>query len=405
MNIRSVTCFVNVQETLANGAIERAGAQVSAAREAFRRAGYTVQTTRLAAPPLHRLIPAAPPLDWARGYAETFHRAGFDYGALLLVPVALMAQAPEIIRGTENLFLSLHIASRADGIDLSAIRAAAQAIRALADTTPDGFGNFRMAAAANVPPGVPFFPVAYHDGGPEGFGLAIEGADLAVEAFTGAPDLAAARERLVSAVNREGQRLAAVSAGIEKSVGLLFRGIDFSLAPFPEQERSLATALERLTGAPFGSQGTLFAAAFVTDCLRRAAFPRAGFSGLMLPVLEDWTLAARSRENRYSLETLLLLSTVCGTGLDTVPLAGDTSEEALAALLLDLAALAVRLDKPLTARLIPVPGRQAGEAVRFPSEFTTQARAFAVPSAGRLNVFDGGQNAVLENEPPTLAPL
>jgi uncharacterized protein len=147
--------------------------------------------------------------------------------------------------------------------------------------------------------------------------------------------------------------------------GLRFSGIDFTLAPFPEAARSLGTALERLTGQPVGSQGTLAAAAFLADSLDRAKVPHVGFAGLFFPVLEDSVLAARAAEGRLSINDLLLYSTVCGSGLDTLPLPGDTSTEALAAILLDVGALALRLNKPLTARLMPIPGKQAGDEVRF----------------------------------------
>ena len=81
----------------------------------------------------------------------------------------------------------------------------------------------------------------------------------------------------------------------------------------------------------------------------------------MLPVLEDSILARRTAEGTFGLTDLLLASTVCGTGLDTVPLPGDVSEEALAALIGEVATLAFQLEKPLTARLLPVPGKRAGE--------------------------------------------
>ncbi len=41
----------------------------------------------------------------------------------------------------------------------------------------------------------------------------------------------------------------------------------------------------------------------------------------------------------------------------------------MAALLLDLAALSLRLDKPLTARLMPMPGKSAGDPITFDFEF------------------------------------
>ena len=98
----------------------------------------------------------------------------------------------------------------------------------------------------------------------------------------------------------------------------------------------------------------------------------------MLPVLEDFTLARRAAEGTLSIKDLLLYSAVCGTGLDTIPLPGDTSSEALAAILLDLAALAQRLDKPLTARLMPIPGKQAGDATDFDFAYFANSRVMAL---------------------------
>ncbi len=76
-------------------------------------------------------------------------------------------------------------------------------------------------------------------------------------------------------------------------------------------------------------------------------------------------LAERAAEGRLTVKDLLLYSAVCGTGLDTVPLPGDVTSGQIAALLLDISALALRLDKPLTARLMPVPGKQAGDMTSF----------------------------------------
>ena len=39
--------------------------------------------------------------------------------------------------------------------------------------------------------------------------------------------------------------------------------------------------------------------------------------------------------------------------------------DALAGVISDMATLAVRLDKPLTARLMPIPGKQAGDEVAW----------------------------------------
>ena len=91
----------------------------------------------------------------------------------------------------------------------------------------------------------------------------------------------------------------------------------------------------------------------------------------MLPVLEDAALGRRWEEGHVHIQQLLLYSAVCGTGLDTVPLAGDITAEEIAHLLLDVATLAVRLSKPLSARLFPVPGKRRGERTSFTSPYLT----------------------------------
>jgi uncharacterized protein (UPF0210 family) len=94
----------------------------------------------------------------------------------------------------------------------------------------------------------------------------------------------------------------------------------------------------------------------------------------MLPVLEDATLANRAADGTLTVKDLLLYSAVCGTGLDTLPLPGDATPQQIQALLLDLATLSVRLDKPLTGRLLPIPGKQAGDPTDFEFEYFSNSR-------------------------------
>jgi uncharacterized protein (UPF0210 family) len=119
----------------------------------------------------------------------------------------------------------------------------------------------------------------------------------------------------------------------------------------------------------------------MTNAIDRAVFPRAGFNGLFMPLLEDSTLAVRAAEGSLSIKDLLLYAAVCGTGLDTIPLPGDTTAEQIAPVLLDLAALALRLDKPLTARLMPVPGKAAGEETSFAFEYFANSKVLQLDSS------------------------
>jgi uncharacterized protein (UPF0210 family) len=131
----------------------------------------------------------------------------------------------------------------------------------------------------------------------------------------------------------------------------------------------------------------------------RAQFARAGFSGLMLPVLEDAVLAQRAAQGLLSVTDLLLYSAVCGTGLDTVPLPGDASAEQLAAVLLDVAALACRLEKSLTARLMPIPGKQAGDLTDFDFAFFANSRVMALKAAALDGLLVGDEAFSLRRRP------
>jgi hypothetical protein len=210
----------------------------------------------------------------------------------------------------------------------------------------------------------------------------VEAAARAVRACQEATSLADARTRLVYAVEAEAQKITEAYKRSGGRVGIPFVGIDFSYAVYPDNARSLGTAIERLSGVPVGEHGTLAAVALLAEVIERAQFKRAGFSGLFLPVFEDAVLAERAAQGLLTLSDLLLYSTVCGTGLDTVPLPGDVSAEALAAILLDVAALAMRLNKPLTARLMPIPDKQAGELVEFDFEFFAPSRVLAPRASG-----------------------
>ena len=135
-------------------------------------------------------------------------------------------------------------------------------------------------------------------------------------------------------------------------------------------------------GVPkIGLHGSLAAATILTEAIDRADFPHIGFSGFMQPILEDSVLAQRAAEGTLTIKDVLLYSAVCGTGLDTIPMPGNTTAEQIAPLLLDLCALALRLDKPLTARLMPIPGKKAGDETNFDFAFFAQSRVMALESA------------------------
>ena len=332
---------------------------------------------------------------------EQCKRQGIDYCSLGTIQAheedaldskrALWEMQADFVAGTPNIFTSVQVGtSHGKRINLDAVRGAAATMKSLSTCTEDGFGNLRFAAAANCPPHVPFFPAAYYladernRGGPE-FGLALEAADLAVQAFGMASSPEEARANLLALLTDHCDLLAQVCGNIAAETGYTFTGLDISMAPFPDESRSTGGAIELLSGVPVGAPGTLAAMTLFTGVLREArnSLPTVGYSGVMLPVLEDQTLADRAAEGLVTVETLLLLSAVCGLGLDTVPLPGDVSNEQLERIILDMAALAIRLDKPLTARLFPVPGKAAGEPAVWPDfPFFARGSVIGVPGGG-----------------------
>ncbi len=384
MKIRSITVFADLDPTLDGAHLAALGAFAHAARDAYADAGFEVQTLRLAsdvAPALHASPLTDRLVDFAMALDALAVEHGFAYVALGPADATLLPRLPDIFAATQRVFATAHIVDPQTGaIDGAAIRASADVIRRCA-AIEDGFGNLRFAALANVGPGTPFFPAAYHDGDPPAFAIATQAADLAVGACRDADSAAEAHANLVTALEHAGARLTAVAEQLVDAHGLHFGGIDFSPAPYPDPAISIGAALEQLSGQPLGAPGTLTAAATLASALDEADFPHAGFCGMMMPVLEDPVLAQRAAESRYGVGELLQWSAVCGTGLDTVPLPGDAGTDALARVLFDVAALSVRLHKPLTARLMPLPGKAAGDPVHFDFPYFADGGVLALPGA------------------------
>lgn len=377
MEIRSVTLFCDH-----NGDPAAFAPLWTAARGAF---PVRVQSTRLGASPFPDWLPRQGAGAAAAEFVAAWRAAGADYVSLGPVQLrhdpAWLALIPDLLAGLDSTFTSIEIATTGGDIDVARCHAAAGVIRRVSALRPDGFGNLFLGALAACGPGHPFLPASYHGGGPASFAIAVEAADVALDAIGGAATLAEARARLVAGIEAAAAAIAPAAARLAAEFGLRFDGLDFSLAPYPTADKSLGAALEAL-GTRAGAPGALFAAAFITEAIDRARFPRTGFSGLMLPVLEDATLARRAAAGQLALNDLLLYSAVCGVGLDTVPLPGDVSEATLTGILLDTAALAARLRKPLVARLMPLPGRRAGEATSFAFEYFAAGGVMSVAGDG-----------------------
>ncbi len=341
------------------------------ARDIYQSSGYEVQTIRIATQPLTDYAQ-----DWhtsktIAGLAKLDRLAVANNLNVSIGPIAIQNQegdrfadwASELIANTRNINFSIAVASFRSGVEPSLAKSAALAIKAIAGASPLGEGNFRFAATAFCPPGTPFFPAAYHQG-PAAFSIGFESPRLLQRVFAQAgSDRAMGRKKLKLEMEQAFLPIQKQAVEIAERFSRRYLGIDVSPAPAPDS--SIGQAIENLTGVPFGGASTLAACALITDVLKSLDLKQCGYSGLMLPVLEDRVLAQRAEEGRYGVSELLLYSSVCGTGLDVVPLPGDVSVESLTAVVLDMASLANKYRKPLSARLLPIPGRAQGERVKF----------------------------------------
>jgi uncharacterized protein (UPF0210 family) len=398
MKVRSITYFCNPGWPLDEKKLQAAGEFLAEAKAAYEATGYEVQTTRLATVPFPQLL-GADQIGETPRLAEQMSTAirpiGIAYAALGPAQPEIpdsYAVIPEAVAAAQNVFFSGRMADTRFGISLPAVQACAEVITRCSSITSDGFANLRFAALANVRPGSPFFPAAYHDRAEPAFAIATEAADLAVDVFSNARTVSEGQQTLTAEVEKHAKQLAAVGDTLSHRFSIVFGGIDFSLAPFPSEAVSIGAAMERMGVPKAGLHGSLAAAAILTEAIERANFPRTGFSGLMLPVLEDAVLAQRAAEGTLTVKDLLLYSAVCGTGLDTIPLPGDTSADQIVAVLLDLSALALRLDKPLTARLMPIPGKKAGDPTGFDFDYFVNSRVMALEAEALKSPFsESGQ--------------
>jgi len=371
--VRAITIGLEDQHPLSSRAINAAGEALRKVSGAFERAGYEVQTVRLSTRPVLSDLAGWDPAAvtrYAGDLQESLDRAGVPFCSL---GPAQQGASPDgvdgladVIAGRDAINCSVMVATVGGGLDPAAARAAARVMLRLATETKEGFGNFNFAALACVEPGSPFLPAAYH-AGPPNLTVCLQGAGIVAEALQGGVTLAEATVRTRESLITHATPVVELAASQAAELGLEFGGID--LSPAPDGEDSIAAAMEQAGQGPVGAPGTLALAAAITAGVRGTGLPTCGYCGLMLPVMEDVVLAKRWAESRLGLEQLLAYSAVCGTGLDTIPLPGDCSLDEVTNVICDMASLAVRLRKPLSARLLPVPGKRAGEFTSFSSPY------------------------------------
>jgi uncharacterized protein (UPF0210 family) len=383
-NVRAITAFVRVERANYARDFADAKAVLDDVKAEFGKHGYAVQTQRLVTQPVGELIGGLSD-DAALALLKKLDALAGEQGLALNIGPAMLHDSDDTramrllatALATQTHTNASAIIADKDGIHWKTIRESAALVHRLADS-PHSQGNFNFAATAMLSPYGPFYPGAYHTGAGKQLAFGFEGASVVQQVFARTHgDFDTSVKELTNALATHARVAEAIGEQVAKAHGWTFMGVDPTPAPLGDV--SIGTAMEAFSGARFGSSGTMTAALAITSAVKAVPVKQVGYSGLMVPVLEDKRLSDRWAENGYGIDSLLAYSSVCGTGLDTVPLPGDVSEEQLARIFGDVASLAWKWHKPLTARLLPIAGKAAGNRTEFESQYLFNTTLQALP--------------------------
>ena len=287
----------------------------------------------------------------------------------------LIDSIPDALAGTERVCSSVNVASTKSGINMDAVALMGKTVKATAERTADnfGFGCVKLVVFCNAPEDNPFMAGAFHGPG-EGdaalnVGVSGPGAvKAAIETKTGASldELAEEIKRCAFKITRMGElvcREAAARLGVNTGI------LDLSLAPTPEVNDSVAHILEEMGLEQAGTHGTTAALALLTDAVKKggvmAASNVGGLSGAFIPVSEDSGMRNAVANGILTFDKLEAMTSVCSVGLDMIAIPGDTSAATIAAIIADEAAIGMVNGKTTAVRIVPIPGKKAGDWAEF----------------------------------------
>jgi uncharacterized protein (UPF0210 family) len=383
--VRAITGFVRLDTANYQTQIADALAVLRKAKTEFESRGYQVESLRLTTQPLAELV-AGMSEDRALAFLKQLDDLSVKESFLPNVGPAMLHDSDDpaamhllekALSTLPNIEASAIIADE-DGIHWKTIRRTAELVKYVTEHSPHSHGNFNFTATAMLKPFAPFFPGSYHIGAGKQFATGFEGANVVEDVFArDKGNIEVAIADLTAALTKHASVAAAVGDKVTGETGWSYVGLDPTPAPLGDV--SIGAAIETFTGAKFGFSGTLTAARVITTAVQAVPVKQVGYSGLMVPVMEDKLLAQRWAESTYNIDSLLAYSAVCGTGLDTIPLPGDISADQMERIFGDVASLALKWNKPLSARLQPVQGKKPGDRTDFQDPYLFNTTIHSLP--------------------------
>lgn len=287
----------------------------------------------------------------------------------------LIQSIPQALTITDRVCSSINLGTTKNGINMDAVRDMGHIIKEAAELTKekDGLGCAKLVVFCNAPEDNPFMAGAFHGPG-EGdavLSVGVSGPGVikaACEAYKGRPldEVAGGIKKMAFKITRMGQLVGTEAA---RRLGVDFGILDLSLAPTPYVGDSVARILEELGLEAAGAPGTTAALAMLTDMVKKggvmASTNVGGLSGAFIPVSEDEGMIAAVKAGSINLEKLEAMTCVCSVGLDMIAIPGDTSASTISGIIADEMAIGMVNNKTTAVRIIPVPGKGAGEWAEF----------------------------------------
>ena len=283
----------------------------------------------------------------------------------------------EIIKKFDNSFVNIIVAS--DYINNYAVRKASDVIKKVSLLSDNGVDNFRLGISLNIEPNTPFFPFSYSDTN-DSFSIALETTkhiiDIVDKTFKN--DYIELKRNIIESMEDCIVNIESIANIISKNCGIKYNGQDLSLSPYPKENISVVFLLNKLGLDNFGSNGTQFMTSYLTSVIKelihKSEIKAVGFNGIMYSLLEDKIMCEAHNKENFSLDSIILYSTVCGCGLDMVPLPSNVKEEEIASMILDVATTSIKLNKPLGVRVLPIPTKFSKDMTNLNLDFLTNTK-------------------------------
>ena len=287
----------------------------------------------------------------------------------------LIESIPQAMNETDFICSSVNLGSTKTGLNMDAVRLMGKIVKDTAIMTADrdSIGCAKLVVFCNAPDDNPFMAGAFHG---------VTEADAIINVGVSGPGVVRAAlkkaegenfevlcetiKKTAFKITRVGQLVAREAS---KRLGIPFGIIDLSLAPTPSVGDSVAEILEEIGLERVGAPGTTAALALLNDQVKKGGVMASsyvgGLSGAFVPVSEDQGMIDAVNAGALTLEKLEAMTCVCSVGLDMIAIPGDTSEETIAGIIADEAAIGMINQKTTAVRLIPVIGKGEGEVVEF----------------------------------------